>query len=174
MAHSVAKTSAAPAKGKAKSGKKKSSGKKKGMSPKYFILMLLTLVLIAMFFPYALVIMIGMAPTAVIFITDPYRDPMAPLTVGSMNICGVVPVLFALWRTDAHMRDAIDQIGQPFNLLMMFGAAAVGWMIWTLVPRIYATVATANAHKRLNVLKKARGIIIEEWGADIVMTSDKI
>lgn len=169
----AAKKDAQPAKGKAAQTAGKKKAQKKGLSSTQTVFLILMLILTLLFFPYALIFWVGMTPTIVSFITDPDHDPAAPITLGALNICGVVPVLFALWRAEASLNDAINILSDPFNLLMMFGAASVGWVVWTLVPRFYATAASANAQKRLNALKKARDAIIDEWGADITMSQLK-
>ena len=156
---------------KAQLARRQKGANKKTIPVKYIVLLVVVMTAMLMFLPFTVVLLAGMAPTITIYIADRERDPMAPLTMGSMNICGVVPVIFGLWTTDARMRDAVDQISDPFNLLTMYGAAAIGWMIWTLVPRLYATAAAVGAQRRLNALIKARDAIIDEWGADIVMTS---
>jgi len=151
-----------------KSKSKKTNGKK--LPVHLYMFLLLIILALGMFLPFAVVLIVGMSPTITSYITNRERAPMAALTIGSINICGVLPALFSLWATEGHLSDAIDKISDPFNLLMMFGAAGIGWVIWEIVPRLYATTAVLKAQRRLSLLKKAKDAIIDEWGADIVMS----
>ena len=72
-----------------------------------------------------------MVPTLVAYIVD--RNPLKypSRTVGYLNFCGCLPYALRLWTGDHSVDAVIGILVDPFAWFAMYGAAAVGWLIYT-------------------------------------------
>jgi len=127
----------------------------------------LLLALCVLFLPTAIILILGMLPTVVAGMTD--RDPnrYAALTVGPMNLCGVLPHILELWQGGHSLEVALNQISSPFVWGFMLGAAGVGWFIYYAVPPMVAGVIQLRAEGRLNAVTKDQKKLVEEWGPEV-------
>ena len=123
------------------------------------------IVMIIMSLPTVMVIVFALLPTFVAFIVDRTPEKNAVFCVGSLNLCGVLPYLIDLWTGDNSMDGAILILTDVFSLVVMYGAAAFGWMIFQSLPPIVATFITVLAQSRLSSLRSAQRKLIEEWGS---------
>ena len=123
---------------------------------------------LALFMPTTLVFLIGMAPTLVAFVAD--RDPQryAALTVGPLNFCGVLPLEMELWREGHSMDTALGIIADPFNWVLMYGLAALGWLIYFSVPPVVAVIVAHRHQAEVDRLTEKQNKLVEEWGDDVV------
>ena len=131
------------------------------------------IVMVIMSLPTVMVIVFALLPTFVAFIVDRTPGKNAVFCVGSLNLCGVLPYLFDLWTGDNSMDAAILILTDVFSLVVMYGAAAFGWMIFQSLPPIIATFITVLAQSRISSLRSAQRKLIEEWGSDVA-TPQKI
>ena len=126
------------------------------------------IIMVIMSLPTVMVIVFALLPTFVAFIVDRTPGKNAVFCVGSLNLCGVLPYLFDLWTGDNSMDAAILILTDVFSLVVMYGAAAFGWMIFQSLPPIIATFITVLAQSRISSLRSAQRKLIEEWGSTVV------
>ncbi|MCB9957583.1 MAG: hypothetical protein H6843_03115 [Rhodospirillaceae bacterium] len=122
---------------------------------------------LALFLPTTVVFLLGMAPTLVAFVSD--RDPQhyAAVTVGPLNFCGVLPLEMNLWR-DGHTIDlAWAALADPFNWLLMYGLAGLGWLIYFSVPSVVAIFIAQRHQAEVQRLRERLDRLEEEWGEDV-------
>jgi hypothetical protein len=72
------------------------------------------------------------------------------------------------------MNAAIFILTDVFTLVVMYGAAAFGWMIFQSLPPIIATFITVLAQSRISSLRSAQLKLIEEWGDIVAAPQDTI
>jgi hypothetical protein len=116
------------------------------------------------FFPTTLLLAAGMLPTLVAAIVERDNSRAAPLTVGPANLCGVMPFLLPLWLKDHSLAAVTDLLRDPVTWLVMYGAAAAGWVIYYGVPPLVASLVMARIQARINDLETANEELIEQWG----------
>ncbi|GAB5389850.1 MAG: hypothetical protein Alpg2KO_28180 [Alphaproteobacteria bacterium] len=121
----------------------------------------------AIFPPTMLVIAIGLIPSMVAWFVDRSREKAQAITVGAMNICGLLPVLMQLWRGDHSMQQAMELVGSPFSWLFIMCGTAIGWGIFFAVPPVIAAGTKMTMESRVDRLEKRRKAMIEEWGEEV-------
>ena len=99
--------------------------------------------------PTTMVLAIGMAPTLGAFFAD--RTPGRYLTkcVAGMNFAGVIPSLYHLWITGHNLKTANDIVTDVYTWLLMYCAAAMGWLLFLGLPGAVAVVRSLNATRRI-------------------------
>jgi hypothetical protein len=129
--------------------------------------MLTTLTLVAALFlalPTALLLLIGMVPTVVACIVDLTPGRYACRCVGALNFAGTSPFVLRLWADSHTVPQALAIVADPFALLAMYAAAAVGWLIFHGVPGVVAALRTFNARRSAEALRARQRELVEEWG----------
>lgn len=141
-------------------GKSKLSGKAIGTG-----VMLLPAVAVLM--PSIILLGIGMAPAIVAYIVDRTRDKYLSITVGLLNVCGTMPALVRLWTDGQSYSSALRIAGDPFTMLIAYGAAAAGWGIYLALPLILTHYYAATSTSRLSTLHARQARLVEAWGEEI-------
>lgn len=118
--------------------------------------------------PTTIVLAAGMLPTLVAWIVDRDDEKYAPITVGVMNLCGVLPGLLELWTSGHRIGTATDLIMDPYVLLWAFGAASVGWAIHMGIPPIVGMWHGWRTKNRIAELEDRQRQLVEEWGREIM------
>lgn len=115
----------------------------------------------------------GMLPTLVAYIVDRRGDRHAVKTVGYMNGCGVAIVAEEMWAGEHTWRRALDLLGDPVNWLIMFGAAAVGWVLFFALPPMVKAYMKVTQELRLKTLTNQQEKLLKEWGEDVSRNAPK-
>jgi hypothetical protein len=137
-------------------------------------LVLLVLFLIPaalLFLPSTLVLAIGMAPTLVALVVDRDPEKYAAITVGPVNFCGVLPSLIVLWQSGHEMSGAVRLLADPLNWVVMFGAAAAGWVILFTVPPAVAAFLVHRNEAEIKRLTAHQEDLVEEWGPEVAQSA---
>jgi len=114
--------------------------------------------------PTVFLFFFGMLPTFVAYIVDRAREKYATFCVASMNFCGVYPYLMELWVESHTIIAATNIMADVFALVIIYGAAAFGWVIYTSVPPVVSSFLSVMAQQRVNTLRAQQRKLIEEWG----------
>ena len=117
--------------------------------------------------PLFLVIVPGMMPTLVTLFVDRQRPRHLTYTVAVMNFAGVLPFLLTLAKTRLSLQTVAGLLTDPMVWLVMYGAAAAGWMICAgMAPlaRLCLELQAAQKRRALEALAKA---IRQEWGEEV-------
>lgn len=128
--------------------------------------------LIILSLPSVVIIFFGMLPTIVAFIIDRSKRRNASFCVGGINFCGVFPYLMDLWGHDNTMEMSIRILTDVFSLVIMYGAAGFGWMIYITLPPVIAAFLSVIAQHKLSILRTSQRQLIEEWGEDVSTTQE--
>ncbi len=123
--------------------------------------------------PTMTLLLIGMLPTIVAYIIDRTRQKHAAFCVGGMNFLGVYYPLMQLWMGDRPTKDLTDLLPGLIDFLMIYGAAGFGWLLFTSIPPVVAAFLTVMAQRRVTTLRATQRHLIEEWGEDVVASSDE-
>lgn len=119
--------------------------------------------------PTALILVVGGLPTLVAVVVDRHPRHYLARCVGFLNLAGVAPYLVKIWMHHTTIA-AVEMLTNPFAWLVMYGAAAAGWIIYLSAPSIaWLQVELTGAH-RVKVLKNRQRQLIQEWGEDVAGT----
>jgi len=112
-------------------------------------------------------ICVGMAPTIVAWALNREREPYGPLSVAALNFAGIVPFLpDSLGMGQGPFADA-GLLSDSFVWLVMYGAAAIGWLFYLGVPPLAAALSQSRADRLAVRLRRRQKELVIEWGPDI-------
>jgi len=136
----------------------------------WWVLGLLVLAAISTFaLPIVLLLTLGMLPSWVAFIVDGQPGRAAGKCVMPLNIAGVAPYLASLLAVagQGEMDTAFLLLTDPVTWLVMYGTAAIGWLIYFGMPYLVGGVIEIRAEHRKTQLVALRKELIEVWGEEI-------
>ena len=117
--------------------------------------------------PTMIVLFFGMLPTLVAYIIDRSEQKSATFCVGAINFIGVFPYVIDLW-IDANTIDAaLTNVTDLFAMLVMYSAAAFGWLLFMAMPTVVASFVTVLQQRKVAQLRAEQKGLIEEWGAEV-------
>lgn len=120
--------------------------------------------------PTVLLLVVGMAPTLVaFFIVDRHPAKYSTRAVGYLNFAGCLPYALDLWRSGGvwDFETLFTIITDPFTLLVMYSAAAVGWMVLFASPPVVAAYLAVTSEMREKQLKARQKELIADWGRNV-------
>lgn len=136
----------------------------------WFVIGLMTLAIISL--PTVLLIFFGLMPSIVALVIDRTEGRYATFCVLGMNLSGLFPFLTEVWF-QVHTTDmAIRIMTNVFNLLIIYGSAGFGWMLYMVLPPVITTFLSAMSQRRVAVLRENQARIIEEWGEGVTTILD--
>lgn len=138
------------------------------------VLIFLTLTAMVPFsLPTILVMFVGLLPAFVAAFAERGVNRYAWICVGGVNFAGVAPWLFSLWFGHHTLEYALGQVTNITMLLVSYGAAAVGWLLYMAMPIVVGTVMSATSQHRALSLASTQRKLVEQWG-DGVITPDEL
>ncbi|MBF0356143.1 MAG: acyl-CoA synthetase [Alphaproteobacteria bacterium] len=119
------------------------------------------------FLPTWVFLFLSMLPSVVAFVVDrtPYR--YAWVSVAGLNLAGVAPYLMKLWFEGHSMSTALKMLSNPFDLIVMVGAAGLGWVLHLSLPPVVGAWLDVTSQRRLTQLRATQRKLLDEWGAEV-------
>lgn len=148
----------------AKKGKAGKKGRPKGWGLQ--IMMIFGLLAAILFMPTTILVVFGMLPTLVAALVDRKGGARA-ITVGALNLCGCVPFLLELWTESHTAAFAVELITDPRTIIVMYAAAAIGYMIDWALSGIVATIMMRSATSRLEAIRQRQEELVARWGKEV-------
>jgi hypothetical protein len=139
----------------------------KKKTTKGLVLAIVFTVGLVMLLPTTLIVAVGLLPTAVAAFADSSRERLAGLTLGCMNLAGVLPPVLRLWQMGHDVKNAMAILTQPYMLLLMYGGAAVGFLLYINTPLMVSGILRRQAITRLKSIEKQYVELQEEWGPEV-------
>jgi hypothetical protein len=124
-------------------------------------------VLAATALPICILVLAGLVPTMVAALLDRYRAKYLTRTVGAMNAAGLTPLVLQLSTHGLAMAEATRLLSSPFNWLMMYGGAAIGWALFLAMPTLARTIVDVRADQMQRQLKARAEELVQEWGEEV-------
>ena len=129
------------------------------------------------FLPTTIIWSICMLPTLVAAIIDNHPKKTAWLTVGAMNTAGTVPIWFSLLDSGQYsMLDAghaipaaFQLITQPMTIIVSYGGAAIGWILYYKVTPLVAAGVQIKNERRLRDIEKRQKALVKKWGEGVIL-----
>jgi hypothetical protein len=144
-------------------GRKRRKGSSSGMMTVLLILFPVGLI----FLPSTILLVVGMIPTVVAYVVDRDPEKTAPMTVGGLNLAGVVTFVISLWQTGHSMAALSKVLTDPFAWLVMYGAAGLGWTLYYGIPPAVAGWITLRAEARIAQRIEEQRELIDLWGTEV-------
>lgn len=157
----------APAGGVRRPGGPGGKDKKQSRGGWKLLMLILVLGLGLAVLPTMVVAAVGMLPTLVAYIVDGRREKYAAFSVGCMNFCGVLPFMLQLWTQEHSFAMAWRIVGDPISWMVMYAAAAVGWIIYYAAPHVVAGYLRLQLDRRIQKLRGYQKDLVTEWGDSI-------
>lgn len=120
--------------------------------------------------PTVVLVFAGMIPTLVALFIDKDRQHSSATAIGAMNCAGITPFVIDLWLKGQTMTTVVQILSEPSSWLIIFGAAAIGQMIVSIVPQAMATLTLAHSEIRIKNLKHNLELLKTSWGPDVGTT----
>ena len=117
------------------------------------------------FFPTVLLLLIGMAPSIVAYIVDKRPRKVTARSIGYLNFAGCLYYALKLWTGQNNISGVLELVSEPSALMIMYGSAAVGWMLnFIMVPIMSAFLAVRHEAKNRSISSRQEGLL-KEWGS---------
>jgi hypothetical protein len=142
--------------------------KKKKTPFAFKMLIVMMIVLAGIFLPTTIVMAVCLLPSFVAAMIDRQPQKTAWLTVGAMNLAGAMPAWLMLWEKGHKIMDAVQVITAPVPLIIAYGGAAAGWMVYHNVTPFVASIVVGKNERRLKDIEKRQKELIRKWGEDVV------
>lgn len=150
----------------AKDKKEKKDKKAKGnfsLKLAFFIIFVSAIV----FLPSTIVMAALMIPTFVALLIDRSPQRSIGMTVGLLNFAGVVPAWLALWSGGHTIKKALALSTDPTFLLVAYGAAAIGWVVYTNITPFVAAIVVSKTEKRIAEIDQRQKTLLKRWGHEV-------
>lgn len=118
--------------------------------------------------PTAILLSVGMMPTLVALIVDMTRGRHLTKCVAGMNFAGVLPFLYRLVTTGHDVQMAMAIVSDALSWLVMYSAAAMGWLLFIGLPGVVSMFKVLTAKRRVYMLQEQQRTLLNEWGDCIV------
>jgi hypothetical protein len=117
--------------------------------------------------PVCVLLVVGMVPTIVAYIIDQTPRRTLTLTVGPLNLAGTVPYCFQLWFGVDTMHSLGLYMTSVWVWLVMYVAAAIGWLLHLGMPVIVHFLLERSLDRRKARLVQTQKKLRTEWGDDV-------
>jgi len=122
--------------------------------------------------PTAIVLSVGLMPTLVALIVDVTRGRYLTKCVAGLNVAGVLPFLHKLLTSGHDVPTAMNIVSDAFAWLVMYSAAAMGWLLFLGLPGLVSMIKVLSAKRRVYVLQETQRALLNEWGDCILPAHD--
>ena len=131
---------------------------------KFFQKLLILLGLIIVSFtilPVVVILFLGLLPTLTVAVTDT-KNISKITTVGCFNMAGVMICLNSLFNQFGSEFE-FSILNNIFNIVIMLAAAALGVLLYYLLPDLFVFIFTNSAQHRLKTINSKLEKLTETW-----------
>lgn len=151
--------------------KKEKKGKSK-LRVLYYIVGFILLIVILSF--AAVLFILGMLPSFVASYVDTTKERNHFRIVAACNFSGIMPYLAQLYKKGEITSDSVnDLLFNPSVWLVMYGAAAFGWLLVWFFPRAVQFVLNLVQDTTVKSLNERQQQIVDEWGLEVETSSKR-
>ena len=117
--------------------------------------------------PVCVLLVVGMTPSIVAYIVDQTPRRTLTLTVAPLNLAGTAPYCMQLWFGVDTMHALGTFIGDVWVWLVMYLAAAFGWLLYLGMPVIVHFLLERSIDRRKARLVQIQKKLRAEWGEEV-------
>ncbi len=118
--------------------------------------------------PSFLLLAAAMLPTFGAYVIDKNPNICLFRTVGFLNFAGTWPFLLQLWTGSNSIIQSVKLLTDPYALLLIYSAAALGWIFYLGFPSLGLAFQDYGAEQRAKRLRIARKKLEVEWGDEVM------
>lgn len=147
--------------------------KRKGRFSSFMSLSLSFMVLFPMLLlmlPTVVFMFLSMLPTLIALVVDAGSRAKAKykwLCIGGVNFAGALPFLFKLWFGSNTLDGAIDLFINGVAFIIIYLAAAVGWVFYRCIPPVVLNCVEMSDQRRVVYLRELQAKLIAKWGEEV-------
>ncbi len=117
--------------------------------------------------PAFIILVMASIPPIVAFIIDRDSEKYAAVAVGSLSFAAALPYVLDLWFGSFTVRAVILSLSDPYTWLVVYSAAAAGWVLYFLLPTVAHSYLKLVSEHKLSALRKECRALAKEWGSAI-------
>lgn len=117
--------------------------------------------------PTAIVILAGMFPTYIAWMTDRTKGKLTGITVAAANLATLMPVLLRVWDKGNTIGIALSTLASPFSWIVILAGSGVGWMLAQVFPLMVVGIISARDKAKLDKARARQQQLVDEWGSGI-------
>ncbi|RCK51271.1 hypothetical protein TH25_09940 [Thalassospira profundimaris] len=160
------------AKNKDKAAKGAKSKKSGGLS--FFAILVMGVLLFMVALPTFITLVVGLLPSVLAFFFDRHQGRYLARCVFGLNFSGVAPYVMELWHEGGQsVSIATQQLLDPMTMVIMYGAAGLGWLMYLAMPPIVANVLNLTAQRRTVELREQQRELVKIWGENLISEIEK-
>ena len=125
------------------------------------------LLMAIVFLPTTVLLGIGMMPTIAAVFVDRSKRKTKAITVGAMNLAGSMPFVLELWTEGHNFDKAFSIVTDAKAIVVMYAAAAVGYLIDWAMTGIIAGFLLQRGKSRLKAIDKRQAELVDRWGEEV-------
>ncbi len=136
----------------------------KGGSSRLYVFLALLVPVAIVLLPSFIVLAAAMVPTLVAWVVDASPRKYLASTVGAMNAAGSLIFLMTLWNNQHDVATALAVLHEVYGWLVAYGAAAVGYGVFYVMPTLTESLAKLSAQQHLARIDREMRQLVAEWG----------
>ena len=117
--------------------------------------------------PSAMLVLFGLVPSYAAWILDRDRNKLMAITVASLNIAALTPLLIKLWSGGHSLSLARSLLASPLSWIFILASAGIGWILAQAIPAIIVVVISSRNKLKLEKIRARQKQLVEEWGNSI-------
>lgn len=147
------------------------SGRKGGVGSAIGML-IMGVPLVILFLPTVVLLLFAMLPTVVAYLVERGSYRYGFICVGGFNFAGTSPYLLNMWFERHDITMALDTLSNVFALVLIYGAAGFGWMLYAVTPSLVGSFLSLTSSRRVANLRNDQRKLILEWGPEVMEGSE--
>jgi hypothetical protein len=117
--------------------------------------------------PLCILFVVGLMPTLVAAIVDRDRERFLARAVAAMNLAGIVQPTLAVLHIGLNLASVEHVLADAQTWLVMYGAAAIGWLLTLGMPSIARIFVDIRADQMQRQLRDRADALVKEWGEEV-------
>lgn len=117
--------------------------------------------------PLCILVVVGMLPTIAAAIADRHRARYLARSVAALNLAGLVAPVVELLHVGMSLAGVQHVLGLPFMWLIMYGTAALGWLLDWAMPSMAGILVDLRADQMQRQLEARAKALVEAWGDEV-------
>lgn len=134
------------------------------------ILLISFMMTCVLFSAVAVIMVVGMIPTIVAGIVDRTEGRVRALTIGAINFAGCAPFMIEVFKKGNNLETAITYILEPRTIVVIYFAAAMGYLIDWAMTGIVSSIMVQKTKSRLKDIQKMQKDLTDRWGMEVTGT----
>lgn len=121
----------------------------------------------AVLLPTTLVLTVCMMPTLAAWLVDRQPGRALATSVCLLNLAGSLPGVIEVWTAGHDVAAAQWVLSDAVTWLAAYGAAAVGWLLFAVLPPVLRAHHGRSTARRIRQLQKKQEALEKDWGPEV-------